>query len=99
MTCVAGAAHCLQESKRSTLYRNGTPGGQTAMSVTVGVPAAIATELLLKGAPFRYADRSQFTAPGEFTRKGVLRPVTKDIYTPILDRLESLGIKIVEESH
>ena len=35
---------------------------------------------------------------GEISRKGVLRPVTKDIYLPILDRLDSLGIKIVEES-
>ena len=39
----------LQETKRSTLYRVGEPNGPTAMSVTVGVPAAIATELILGG--------------------------------------------------
>ena len=34
---------------------------------------------------------------GKIARKGVLRPVTKDIYTPILARLDELGIKISEE--
>ena len=41
--------HAEQETKRSTLYRVGEPNGPTAMSVTVGVPAAIATELILGG--------------------------------------------------
>ncbi len=35
---------------------------------------------------------------GEVARKGVLRPVTKDIYQPILDRLHHLGLKIIEET-
>lgn len=54
----------------------------TAMSMTVGLPVAIATELILKG---------------EIKGKGVKIPVDRSIYVPVLDRLKDFGISFVEE--
>ena len=54
----------------------------TAMSMTVGLPVAIATELILKG---------------EIKGKGVKIPVDPSIYVPVLDRLKDFGISFVEE--
>ena len=53
----------------------------TAMSRTVGIPLAIATSLYLQG---------------EIKAVGVARPVTKEIYEPILTELEKHGIDFVE---
>lgn len=55
---------------------------RTAMAITVGMPAAIATKLLLTSV---------------ITRKGVSVPVTPDLYEPILNELEEYGIKFIEE--
>ena len=55
---------------------------RTAMAITVGMPAAIATKLLLTGV---------------ITRTGVSVPVTPDLYQPILNELEEYGIKFIEE--
>jgi saccharopine dehydrogenase-like NADP-dependent oxidoreductase len=52
------------------------------MAITVGVPTAIAAELVLQG---------------RIKERGVLRPVFKDIYEPTLHLLEKAGIKLVEE--
>ncbi len=49
----------------------------TAMSNTVGLPVAIASKMILKGMINEY---------------GVLLPVNKAIYQPILEELEALGI-------
>ena len=70
------------------------------MALTVGLPAAIATDLILKGLSFFIGKLEWFNCLqlGEISRKGVLRPVTKDIYTPILARLDSLGLKVIEET-
>ncbi len=54
---------------------------RTAMAKTVGLPMAIAAKLVLNGT---------ITAPG------VHAPVTKDIYEPILNELESFGIRFEE---
>lgn len=54
---------------------------RTAMAKTVGLPMAIAAKLVLNGT---------ITAPG------VHAPVTKDIYDPILNELESFGIRFEE---
>jgi hypothetical protein len=35
---------------------------------------------------------------GEIKRAGVIRPVTKDLYEPILSKLVAMGISIVEET-
>ena len=56
---------------------------RTAMAITVGLPAAIAAKLLLTG---------------KITRKGVLVPVTTDLYLPILKELEMHGIQFIEET-
>ena len=52
------------------------------MAKTVGLPAAIATKLILNG---------------EITATGVQIPTTKDIYVPVLEELATYGINFVEE--
>ncbi len=54
---------------------------KTAMAKTVGLPLGIATKLLLTG---------------KIKKTGIHRPVDKDMYEPILDELETLGIKFKE---
>ncbi|NVK21421.1 MAG: saccharopine dehydrogenase NADP-binding domain-containing protein [Kangiellaceae bacterium] len=66
----------------STLKALGEVGGYTAMSKTVGYPAAIAAQLI--------ADK-------KIDRKGVILPVSADIYQPILQQLEKEGISCVEQ--
>ncbi|KAJ1795512.1 hypothetical protein LPJ56_006826 [Coemansia sp. RSA 2599] len=51
--------------------------GETAMARTVGIPAAIATRLLLEGA---------------VTTRGTIRPTIPEIYNPLIERLELKGI-------
>lgn len=68
----------------SSLVRYGDPAGHSAMAVTVGVPAGIATKLVLDG---------------QIIRRGVLRPLTPDIYAPLLTYLEEEGISMVETYH
>lgn len=61
----------------SSLVEYGIPGGDSAMARTVGIPLAIATSMVLGG---RISDR------------GVVTPVKPEIYNPILDELEGMGI-------
>jgi saccharopine dehydrogenase (NADP+, L-glutamate forming)/spermidine synthase len=70
-----------QEAITSTMIDYGIPGGDSSMSRTVGLPAAIATRLILEG---------------EIDRKGVVVPVTPDIYGPVLRELEENGIYLKE---
>ncbi len=70
-----------REAITSTMLDYGIPGGDTSMSRTVGLPAAIATRMILEG---------------RITRKGVVVPVTPDIYVPVLAELEEMGIKLEE---
>jgi Saccharopine dehydrogenase and related proteins len=67
----------------STLIDYGIPGGDTSMSRTVGLPAAAAADLVLKG---------------RLNRTGVLTPVTPDVYGPILAELKSRGLVFREET-
>jgi len=67
----------------SQLVDFGIPGGDSSMSRTVSLPAAIAVRLILEG---------QIKTPG------VLRPVAPDIYNPVLDELEALKIACRETS-
>lgn len=53
----------------------------SAMAKTVGFPAAIASKMILDG---------------EITTKGMVMPLEREIYQPILKRLESFGI-VAEE--
>ncbi len=72
-----------KEAITSTMIDYGIPGGDSSMSRTVGLPAAIATRMILQGI---------------ITRKGVLVPVMPDIYEPVLAELEEMGIGFTEES-
>ena len=54
----------------------------TGMSKTVGLPVGIAAKLILNGT---------------ITGSGVKVPVSKDIYTPVLDELEKHGIQFIEK--
>jgi saccharopine dehydrogenase (NADP+, L-glutamate forming) len=65
----------------STLIDFGVPYGDTAMSRTVSLPAAIGVRLILQG---------------EIGSRGVQVPVIPQIYEPVLAELETLGIRCVE---
>lgn len=66
-----------KEKWTSTIVREGEPNGTTAMAFLVGLPAAIAARLVLE-------DRIE--------RRGVLIPITPDLYGPILKEMEQLGL-------
>lgn len=66
----------------STMFETGDKGGESAMAKTVGLPAAIGAKMILDG---------------EISLKGVLRPLSKDIYEPVLKELENKGITMVEK--
>ncbi len=70
-----------KEAITSTLIDYGEPGGDTSMARTVGLPAAIATRLILAG---------------EITVTGVHIPVIPEIYEPVLAELEDMGIGFEE---
>jgi len=70
------------EVRRSSLIKIGEKT-RSAMSCVVGVPTAIATQLVLDG---------------KITKKGVLMPNTQDIYDPILELLAKEGIICREET-
>jgi len=60
----------------------GVPHGDSAMSRTVSLPAAIAADLILSG---------------RISTRGVLRPIAPDIYIPVLDELAALNIMCREK--
>jgi len=60
-----------------------TPGGFSAMAKTVGFPAGIAAKMILEG---------------EIQRKGMVVPMTADMYVPILKRLKQEDIYATETS-
>ncbi len=65
----------------STLIDYGVIGGETAMARTVGLPAAVVTDMLLKG---------------EIDDSGVHIPVDREVYGPILERIAAQGIAFKE---
>lgn len=65
----------------STLVAYGLDSQHTAISRTVGLPAAIATKLILQG---------------KIPQRGVLLPIYPEIYEPILAELATLGISFTE---
>lgn len=67
----------------STLIDYGIPGGDSSMARTVSLPAAIGVRLILEG---------------KLEARGVHIPVIPEIYNPVLDELETLGIRLVEET-
>ena len=72
-----------KEYVTSTLVGYGTPYGDSAISKTVALPAAIAVKMILHE---------------QMDLNGVHIPVIPDIYNPILDELREMGIKFYEKS-
>lgn len=66
----------------SSLVVRGKDQVHTAMSITVGIPVAIATKLFLTGV---------------IKRTGVIVPTMKDVYEPVLNELVEYGIEFIEE--
>lgn len=70
----------------SSLVTIGEISGLTAMAKTVGYPLGIAAKLILEN---------------KISQKGLLIPTLKEIYQPILDELQTVGIRFseLEENH
>ncbi|CEP17880.1 hypothetical protein [Parasitella parasitica] len=71
-----------KETLTSTLIKYGNQT-HTAMADTVGLPTAMAVDLVLDN---------------KIPERGVQRPTKPHVYLPILDQLEMKGIKFVEKS-
>ncbi|XP_029910291.1 alpha-aminoadipic semialdehyde synthase, mitochondrial isoform X1 [Myripristis murdjan] len=71
------------ETKHISLVVYGDNGGFSAMAKTVGYPAAIAARMLLDG---------------EISTKGLVVPMTRDVYGPALRRLKDEGLQFVTKS-
>lgn len=81
-TFVASYSNGQKEVIRSRMLDFGTPGGDTSIARTVALPAAVGVEMILHN---------------EIKAKGVHIPVIAEIYTPILNALEKLGICMDEQ--
>jgi saccharopine dehydrogenase-like NADP-dependent oxidoreductase len=71
-----------KEVIKSRLLDFGSPSTDTSVARTVALPAAIAAKMILNG---------------KINIKGVYRPVLPEIYEPVLNELEKIGIKMVED--
>ncbi|KAK3526193.1 hypothetical protein QTP70_017749 [Hemibagrus guttatus] len=71
------------EMKHISLVVYGDTNGFSAMAKSVGYPAAIAARMVLDG---------------ELNTKGLLVPVTKNIYAPVLRRLQQEGLQFLTKS-
>lgn len=78
--------HCKKGKKesiiQSSLEVKGENNQYTAMAKTVGLPLAMATKLILNN---------------KVKSRGVIIPVQKEIYIPVLKELEQYGVKFVEK--
>ncbi len=72
-----------REKMTSTLVDYGIPDGDSSMSRTVSLPAAIATRMILEG---------------KVSLTGVQIPVQPEIYEPALAELERLNIRCIEKT-
>ena len=80
---VTGEFTDRKEKRLSTLVLEGVPGGDSAMSRAVSLPAAIATRLILEE---------------KITVKGIHMPTLPEIYNPVLAGLETFGFKFKHKS-
>lgn len=71
-----------EEKRVSTLLVKGEPGGDSAMSKAVSLPAAIASKLILEG---------------KIRVKGVQRPTPRTIYQPVLDEMSGFGYRFKDK--
>lgn len=67
---------------KSYMVNIGEDNIYTSMSNTVGLPMAICAKMILNN---------------EIELKGVQLPIQPEVYNPILDELETFGIKFIEE--
>ncbi len=81
-TFLAAFSDGRKEVIRSRMLDFGTLATDTSIARTVALPAAIGVEMILDG---------------KINVKGVHIPVIPEIYNPVLDHLEKMGIKMVEE--
>ncbi len=81
-TFVAKYKDGLKEVIKSRMLDFGTLKTDTSIARTVALPAACGVEMLLEG---------------KIETTGVHIPVIPEIYNPILDQLETMGIRMVEE--
>jgi len=72
-----------REHITSRMIDYGIPNGDSSMSRTVSLPAAIGVDMILTG---------------RIRETGVLRPVTASIYKPVLDELATLKISCEEKT-
>jgi saccharopine dehydrogenase-like NADP-dependent oxidoreductase len=72
-----------REKITATMIDFGVPDGDTSMARTVGLPAAIATRMILQG---------------EVQLTGVHRPVMPEIYDPVMEELKTLDIGFEEKT-
>jgi len=80
-TFLAAYSDGRKEVIRSRMLDFGTLATDTSIARTVALPAAIGAEMILNG---------------EIDVKGVHVPVISEIYNPVLDQLEKLGIRMEE---
>ncbi len=73
----------FEEKRVSTLLVKGEPGGDSAMSKAVSLPAAIASKFILEG---------------QIRAKGVQRPTLKAIYRPVLDEMSGFGYQFKDKT-
>ncbi|XP_034033204.1 alpha-aminoadipic semialdehyde synthase, mitochondrial isoform X1 [Thalassophryne amazonica] len=71
------------ETKNISLVVYGDPDGFSAMAKTVGCPTAIVARMVLDG---------------EIRTKGVMVPMTKEVYGPVLAELKREGLQVVSKS-
>jgi saccharopine dehydrogenase (NADP+, L-glutamate forming) len=71
----------VKKEIQSYLTATGKDERETAMAKTVGLPLAIAADLLIEG---------------RISSRGVVIPTVKEIYEPILDELRKFDIKFTE---
>ena len=71
------------EKRTSTMMVEGRPYGHSAMARAVSLPAAISSRLILEGA---------------IRAKGVLKPISEEIYKPVLSELADNGYRFEHKS-
>lgn len=77
-------AYVIQGEKKeiqASLIARGDDAVNTAMSKTVGLPLAIAAKLLMLG---------------KIQQRGVVIPVSREFYDPILGELKGMGVELLE---
>jgi saccharopine dehydrogenase-like NADP-dependent oxidoreductase len=68
----------------SSMVVKGDDPENTAMAKTVGLPLAIATRMILEG---------------RITQRGVLLPISPNIYRPVLEELATNGLSFAEKTY